>query len=140
MQHIVIDPGGALPRAGLAYVVPDSREAIEAAVEALIARLDAADGDMDLEEIDEREPDDDAKGDPSWTEWHTRGRHKGGTGLKGLNGWNVYEDDEEDDPSGQADEDGINTLLFLSRDGGAGCPISGDQEWNGDEGDYTDGI
>jgi hypothetical protein len=49
MQHIVIDPRGALPTAAQAFVVPDSREAIELAVEALIARLDEADGDPDLE-------------------------------------------------------------------------------------------
>jgi hypothetical protein len=55
MQHIVIDPSGALPSAGFAFLVPDTREAIEAAVEALIARLDAEDGDTDLEQTNDEE-------------------------------------------------------------------------------------
>jgi hypothetical protein len=36
-----------------------------------------------------------------------------------------HEDDEEDDPSGQCDEDGINTCeRRATRSDGAGCPIS----------------
>lgn len=33
-------------------------------------------------------------------------------------------DDEEDDPSGQCDEDGVNTDLSAASDGGPGCRIS----------------
>lgn len=48
------------------------------------------------------------------------------------------EDDEEDDPSGQCDEDGINTLVAVSgRINGPGCTISDDDaEHDGKEPDY----
>lgn len=48
MQHIVIAPPGALS-AAQAFVVPDTRQAIELAVDAFISRLDDMDGDPDLE-------------------------------------------------------------------------------------------
>jgi hypothetical protein len=52
MHHIVIAPPGAVESALQAFVVPDTREAIELAVEAFLTRLDEIDGDADLEESD----------------------------------------------------------------------------------------
>jgi hypothetical protein len=62
--------------------------------------------------------------DSSYFEWQSRGRHKLTSGA-----WEPFdrtgEDTEEDDPSGQCDEDGINTALgWAAHGGGAGCPIS----------------
>jgi hypothetical protein len=48
MQHIVIAPPGA-SAVEQAFVVPHTREAIELAVDAFLARLDEMDGDPDLE-------------------------------------------------------------------------------------------
>lgn len=49
MKHIIIAPENGAPDALQAFVVPDTREAIELAVEALIQRLDEQDGDPDAE-------------------------------------------------------------------------------------------
>ncbi len=49
MQHIVIDPTGALPHALQAFLVPDTAAAISQAIDALIDRLDALGGDPDME-------------------------------------------------------------------------------------------
>lgn len=46
---------------------------------------------------------------------------------------------EEDDPSGQCDEDGINTQLALSYGGGPGCLIS-DDDCENDGREIDDGI
>lgn len=45
------------------------RSELETAVELLIARMDAQDGDPDLEESADLEPDDDAQGDVAWAEF-----------------------------------------------------------------------
>lgn len=131
-------------------------------IDALIAFMDDLGGDPDLEDSEagmsnidacgrllpgqyvgsqdeDREPDDDAQGDQSWIEWHTRGTRKvdsaGGEPL-GSNsfGERLREDDEDDDPaeqdddSGQIDEDGINTAFGYVRytygASGPGCAIS----------------
>jgi hypothetical protein len=65
--------------------------------------------------------------DVSWTEFHTRGRHKMSAGIYGKDGCVVGEDAEEDDPAGVADEDGVNTgpgTFGWGGPAGAGCPIS----------------
>lgn len=129
-------------------------------VDALIAFLDDLSGDPDLEDSEagmtridacgrllpdvvvgsnqdeDCEPDDDAQGDQSWLEWHTRGTRKtdsAGAEPLGSNrfGERLREDDEDDDPAedddeaGQCDEDGVNTKLGRARDVlGAGCSIS----------------
>jgi hypothetical protein len=130
-------------------------------IDALLAFMDDLQGDVDLEDseaglsnIDERghllpgsyvplgqdedrEPDDDAKGDQSWLEWHTRGRRKvdsAGAEPLGRNryGERLTEDDEdcdpaeEDDDSGEhAGEDDPNGWRSHGRvAAGAGCPIS----------------
>lgn len=54
--------------ASLAHRLP-SREQIAAAIETMIAVLDAVDGDPDAEPIGDEQ-------DAAWTEFHTRGRHK----------------------------------------------------------------
>lgn len=75
-----------------------------AAIEALMERLDRMDGDPDLErDMSDYEPDDDAKGDTAWIEWHSRGRHMQGAFGAELVARNRYgtmlrEDDEDDDP------------------------------------------
>jgi hypothetical protein len=76
------------------------RNDMENAVELLIATLDAIDGDAEAEPVDEREPDEDARGDPAWTEFHTRGRHKlqyGHEPVRGIDGRTARDDDEDED-------------------------------------------
>ncbi|MEG3089474.1 hypothetical protein [Sphingomonas sp. PB4P5] len=71
-------------------------------IEGLIAFMDALQGDIDLEDGGDDEPDADAMGDVSYTEWHTRGRHKTTRGaeqsLMRPDGLQALEDDEDDDP------------------------------------------
>ena len=112
-------------------------------VEGLIQFLDEISGDPDLEDNDDREadtsdyePDDDAQGDTSWTEWHTRGRHKDNPGVTTKDGRQLHEDYEDDDSDHGLDEGEPNYIAVS--DGGAGCPIAGDLEANGDETDYSD--
>jgi hypothetical protein len=121
-------PEGAPADALQAFVVPDTRGAIEKAVEAFIARLDEMDGDPELEDseasetaidekgryLDEREIGFGADGRPcTWvrtednehaaTEWHTRGRHKE-PGPSQMPGAYADEDSEDDDPDHGGDE------------------------------------
>lgn len=72
--------------------------------------------------------------DPSWTEWQTRGRRKLRLDQFEPADTMRHEDDEEDDPSGQCDEDGINTALFVKHATTPGCTISdSDLEHDGRE-------
>lgn len=115
-------------------------------VEALIAQIDTLAGDVDMEETDAEDsfaPPAFALhfaegpgcavsdvGDVTWTEWHNR------TGRRGKacfyepigylpSGCVAGDDDEEDDPAGQCDEDGVNTSLSAARAyQGPGCDIS----------------
>lgn len=108
-------------------------------IDHLIAQVDMIEGDADLEECDVEDsfvmsgdairfakgcgagcPVADAA-DPAFPEWHTmRGASKGQP-MPVMH----HDDDEDDDPSGQCDEDGVNTsLAFLWERGGAGCAIS----------------
>lgn len=124
-------------------------------VEALIAQMDMLDGDPDLEETDAEdsfafsaralgwalmEGAGCAIGDGdtvAYPEWQTlQGKAKGAQMPISHN-----EDDEEDDPHGVCDEDGVNTCLGMLRAGpGAGCDISepdhgiDDVNHDGDEG------
>ena len=82
--------------------------------------LDTIDGDPEAEDNADREATDGDGSDQAWVEWTSmRAAQKRGHNL--LAG---EEDDEEDDPSGQCDEDGVNTDLAMRRGNGAGCPIS----------------
>ena len=71
---------------------------IAEAVEILVDVLDLIGGDPDLDDDDDREPDDDAQGDTSWTEWQSRGRHKDNPGVICTDGRQCQEDMEDDDP------------------------------------------
>jgi hypothetical protein len=134
------------------------RPQVEALAEALIDHLDRLDAPADPEAPDfaprsdllpgdpgDAEPDNDGMGDPSWSEWHTRGRHKLVDTLGGFHepvhrpvGYGVvHEDDEDDDPAeeagdehdtGNAEDD---ELTHSARHwgeywngGAAGCPIA----------------
>lgn len=70
----------------------------------------------------------------AYVEWHTlRGPQKRGQMI--LAGHEDDEEDdapEEDDPSGQCDEDGINCHnqgLLLSLSHGPGCPVFDEDRW-----------
>lgn len=132
-------------------------------VEALIAQIDLLAGDPDLEETDAEDsftppadaldrvdgagcPVSDGAGDVSWNEWHTRRRlSSSGYAHETIgvrpHGDHAHEDDEDedaaedDDPSGQCDEDGINTVREAAYSSAAGCPISDPDQ----EGAYCDG-
>lgn len=132
-----------------------SRTELEAVVSVGIDLMNMTDGDPDLEDATDAEDDftlsDMALGfggrgpgceasdqdAGAYVEWHTmRGSQKRGPNV--LAG---HEDAEEDDPAGQADEDGINTCRdLLRRTDGPGCILSDpdmavdDRACDGDEG------
>lgn len=95
----------------------------------LIDRLDCSEADPDLEDNGDTEPNGDER-DISAPEWHTRhhSQRKAGYEMADTGGsvFGMTEDDEEDDPSGQCDEDGINTSLHVLYERTAGCVISDD--------------
>lgn len=67
-------------------------------IEAMLALLDELDGDPDLEDGGDYEPDPDRE--VSYSEWHTRGRFKtfgGGTEMSAT--VQTSDDDEDDDPA-----------------------------------------
>lgn len=79
-------------------------------VDALIAFMDDLQGDVDLEDGNDDEPDTDAMGDQSWPEWHTlplQQRRTGNTRGKALpECWfTPLEDDEDSDPAEDGDSD-----------------------------------
>lgn len=185
-QHVALfDLPAVLGRSGAARELGDT-------IESLIAFMDDLGGDPDLEDSEtgsamvdasgrffgecppeqdeDREPDDDAKGDLSWAEWHTRGRHKldgfGGELLSRDRYGNPFgEDDEDDDPDTSVEDDprgfdpeedmclagddrvssgSCTGAMLLCEDTGPGdaddAEESGDLELNGDEGDYSPGA
>ena len=72
-------------------------EQIGDAIEVLVALLDVAAGDNDIEANGDEEPNGTGEGDTSWTEWHTRGSHKDNPGVIGRMGYQLQEDMEDDD-------------------------------------------
>lgn len=79
-------------------------------VDALIAFMDDLQGDVDLEDGGDDEPDTDAMGDQSWPEWHTlpaQQRRTGNSRGKALpESWfTPLEDDEDSDPAEDSDSD-----------------------------------
>lgn len=149
MQHSPI----TLPPPEALAIIPTPL--IAAAIDQLIDALDMRDGDADLEDSEAGETMIDARGrwlpetkigfdrrgeprnletednEAAYPEWHTMGRHKGAPLVGSPPPEDAEEDDapEEDDPSGQCDEDGVNTGgLIFALDGrfyhGPGCPIS----------------
>lgn len=107
----------------VSYLSGLSRTEIAHVAEIAIDRLDMLDGDPDMEPNGDDEPLS-ANGDGddgAWIEWHQmRASQKRGPNI--LPSYN--EDDEDDDPAGQSDEDGQNTMFDVCRDNGAGCPIA----------------
>lgn len=105
------------------------RAAITRSIEVLVGLLDLIDGNPDEEDNGDDEPTGDEE-DAAWIEWNQmRGGQKGRPNI--LAG---HEDDEdadpgeEDDPSGQCDEDGINTNLTAQWASRPGCSISDPEE------------
>jgi hypothetical protein len=94
--------------------------------------MDDLDGFQDSEDIPDFSPrSDGAPGDPAdaepngdeemgaWIEWTSmRGSQKGGSNFTAGE-----EDDEESDPSGQCDEDGVNTAFAMAFSTAPGCSI-----------------
>jgi hypothetical protein len=124
---------------------------VEKAVELLIQRLDDADDHEDVPDFtsvgdglpgDPNDAEDagDGQGDTSWTEWHTRGRHKldsrgseSRSPLPGTSPFSQVGEDEEDDDAAEADgdeedgnvaEDEPVAWFGLMDDGQPGCSIS----------------
>lgn len=93
----------------------------------IVDRIDATEPDPDLEDNGDTEPNGDEL-DISSTEWDTRHPYQLRAGYEMADtvgrGYGLTEDDEEDDPSGQCDEDGVNTAFHLLGQRGAGCLIS----------------
>jgi hypothetical protein len=146
MEHTRILPAGRPYRACAAIVARYPRKEIEALTEALIESLDGFD---DTEDVPDFSPRSDGQpGDPgdhelagdeqdiAWPEIGSNGRQPLSSLYFGQN-----EDDEEDDPSGVHDEDGINTLHGVGHDTGPGCIISdNDFEHDGQEPGYESWI
>ena len=130
----------APPLAAVALLLnKHSPHEIAEAVEIMIDVLDmiGGDHDADAEDDDPAEPTGD-EADASWTEFHTRGRHKLAGGMSEP--FHAQEDAEEDDPAGQCDEDGVNTQAAMARGTGPGCPIADpDGEHDGREEEYGPG-
>jgi hypothetical protein len=74
-------------------------------IEGLIAFMDDLQGDVDLEDGGDDEPDDDTK-DISWTEWHARGARRKAFAYEAIGNPGLTEDDEDDDPR---EDDGVDS-------------------------------
>lgn len=121
-------PPAAAARVAQRMLARFNRNELGNAIEVLVELLDACDGDPD-EETDD--PDLEAAGDENdaaWIEWHTmRGSQKRGPNILATRNEDDEDDDpaEEDDPSGQCDEDGVNTGNTIGLFGdGPGCGIA----------------
>lgn len=130
--HQLIPSGIIVPLAEfrmMADAVASLHQAVANLSAMLIDRLDSSEPDPDLEDCGDTEPNGD-EFDISAPEWHTRHwtHRKAGYEIADTAGrsYGVSEDDEEDDPSGQCDEDGVNTDLHVLFDRRAGCIISDD--------------
>lgn len=77
------------------------RAKLESEIERMIALLDQIDGDPDIEDGDADCSLEEIAGDQSFTEWHTRGRHKifrgGVEHPRGFSISAMIEDAEDDD-------------------------------------------
>lgn len=115
------------------------RDQLGTAIEVMIAMLDAADGDADVQDTGDAE--DEALsghaiayadrrpgciasdcGDVSVTEWHTRGRHKDNPGVHDSR--LLDEDDEEDDPDTGVEDEVLAMQISCKRGYGPGCELS----------------
>ena len=137
MGNMIPHPSAHPPMLAVAAVLSRyDRQKLSSFIEVAIGLLDTFDGDLDAEaatwtEAGNRNTHADLpdghelsgdEADTGWTEWQSRGRHKQTAG--GYEPADQHEDDEEDDPSGQCDEDGVNTGLATAIGYGAGCSIS----------------
>lgn len=145
INHAPVPDIGFAPMPAVARILAGfSPDQLGSFIEVAIGLLDVADPDPD--EPDYRPRSDGLPGDPddtepsadrsdqAWIEWDTRGRHKAAFGgevmARSIHGQILHEDAEdddpaeEDDPSGQCDEDEVNTLQWLACGGGPGCNIS----------------
>jgi hypothetical protein len=97
----------------------ERRKRIEACVDGLLLLLDLVDGDEDLEDNGDAEPDDsgygDGDGDGLSVEEHgevslgwTQGFNQAGRNWRGDPPWGAVSDGEDGDDNGIADERGIN--------------------------------
>lgn len=135
---------GTIPPAPAVMRILDrfNRDELGNTIEVLVALLDVMDAPADPDEPDFQSTDDGLPGDPkdaelcgdekdaAWIELQTmRGSQKRGPNIASL-----YEDDEEDDASGQYDEDCYTGTLPQGY--GPGCKISDDDfEHDGTEPD-----
>ena len=138
LQRFPAPPPAAISRVLSTF----GRAELEGFIAVAIDLLDLAEPDPDAEEIGLEDsfidhpangagcPVADGAGDQAWIEWHQLAdatKRTGGNG--GVHHEDAEEDDEpeEDDPSGQCDEDGINTQgqgLQYRAHKGPGCEIS----------------
>src|SRR5690349_15620332 len=97
---------GIAPMPAVAAILSHfDRNQLAAFVSVAIELMDVADGNPDEESEDtDLEHDGTGFGDTSWTEWHTRGRHKDNPGVTTKEGWSCREDDEDDDSDHGHDE------------------------------------
>lgn len=95
------------------------------AIEVMVDILDALGGDPDSEDNADLEPAGDGE-DWAWSEWHTRNSVglQAGVEAPAFETCGTSEDDEDDDPAGQCDEDGVNTELDRLAGHGPGCMIA----------------
>jgi hypothetical protein len=146
-------PAGMAPVAPLLRMLASfDRPKVEAFLEVGVALLDLIDGDADDEAEDRGgetvpvrdnldEPPLEDEGDPDLEETDAEDSfvlsgqalaYASGPGCPISDpGGGLNEDDEEDDPAGVCDEDGVNTNLENAR------TVSSYQVLNGDEGDYS---
>lgn len=109
------------------------REKLSAFITVAIDLLDTLAGDPEAEELqledgfvthDPMFAEQELGGkDAAYIEWHTKPGNLRRNGQSEILP-SQNEDDEEDDPSGVHDEDGINTMIALSTGYGPGCTIS----------------
>lgn len=130
--HPLIPAGIIVPLAEfqmIANAVASLHQAVANLSAILIDRLDGSEPDPDLEDGGDAEPNGDER-DIAAPEWHTRHHRQRKAGYEmsdtGNGVFGMTEDDEDDDPAGQCDEDGVNTALHVLFDRRAGCIISDD--------------
>lgn len=105
------------------------RDQLTSFIAVAIDLADSMDGDPDIEDDDPAEAIGDEK-DAAWVEWRQmRGSQKRGPNIVSGNEDDEEDDPaEEDDPSGQCDEDEINTNLQARWASRPGCSISDPDE------------
>lgn len=139
-------PGAIPPMPAVARILARfDREQVEGFIAVALDLLDTLDRPFDPDEPDFTPRVDGKAGDPedgeavgdegdfAWSEWHHRNAtgRQAGVEANPLENCGRSEDDEDDDPAGQMDEDGINTgqavfCLHGIAQTGPGCILSDD--------------